>query len=61
MAIFMFMTNARKKDMTLNYILYIYYLVCFQKYNNNIEALIESSNKVNIITTIYALKLSFQV
>ena len=47
-----------KKNITLNYILCIYDLICFQKNNNNIKALINSCNKVNIITFIYILKLS---
>ena len=56
---FIYKVDISRKDITLDCILYKYYLVCFQKNNNNIEALINSITKINIITLIYTLKLSF--
>lgn len=55
----MLVTYIRKKDTTLNCILYIYYLVFFWKSDNIIKTLINYNSKVYIITSIYALKLSF--
>lgn len=37
----------------------MHYIVYCQKINNNIEALINFSSKVNIITLFYTLKLEF--
>ena len=55
------MTGTNKKDFILKCFLYIYYLIWFQKSNNNIKALIRFKSKVNTIILIYILKLSFEV
>lgn len=54
-------TDTRKKDITLNYITYIYQSVYFQKSNNNIEALINFDREINTKDLIYASKLDFQI
>ena len=54
-----FILNTSKKDINLNYILYIYYLVCFQKNRNNVEALINFGSEINIKSFAYTLKLGF--
>ena len=54
---FMLVINTNKKDRILAYILYIYYLIYFQKNSNNIEALINSNGKFNTITLTFILKL----
>lgn len=59
LAIFIYITNTNNNDLTLNYILYICYLVCSWKSTNNIEVFIDYSIKVNIITSIYSSKLGF--
>lgn len=53
------MINDSKKDITLDCIFYIYYLVYFQKCNKYINLLINLNNKINIITPTYILKLGF--
>ena len=53
------MTSTKKE--ILKYILYIYYLNCFQNNNSNIKTLIYFNSEVNIIASIYTLKLSFKV
>ena len=55
------MTNSNKQDITLDYILYIYYLIYFWKINNYVKALINSGSRVNTIIFSYSLKLSFLV
>ena len=55
------MINASKKDVILDYILYIYNLIYFQKSNNNIKTLINLSSEINTISSIFIFKLSFQV
>ena len=54
-------TTTSKKDLILDHILYIYYLVYFWKGRNYIKTLIDLDSKINIITLIYTLKLGFQV
>ena len=54
-----FILNTSKKDINLNYILYIYYLVCFQKNRNNVEALINFGSEINIKSLAYTSKLGF--
>ena len=54
---FILVINTNKKDRILAYILYIYYLIYFQKSSNNIEALINSNGKFNTITLTFILKL----
>ena len=56
-----FISVTSKKSIILDHILYIYYLVHFQKNSNNIEVLLDSCSKINIMTFIYASKLGFQV
>lgn len=47
-------TNAH---LLLEYMIYIYYLIKFKKDNNTeIQALIDFSNKFNVITLVYAKK-----
>lgn len=43
----------------LKHISYIYYLLYFRKDKNNVEALINLSSKVNVMTPTYAKKLGF--
>ena len=52
------MTNTSKKDKILVSILCIYYLICFQERNNNIDTLINFDNESNTITLAYIFKLS---
>lgn len=54
-----FITYTTEK--VLEYVLYIYYLVYFQKYSNNAEVLNDFSSKVNTITFINILKLGVQI
>lgn len=54
------MIDTKKKDITLDRVLCIYYLIYFQKYNINVKTLIYSENKVNIMTLTHILKLSLQ-
>ena len=49
------------QEIILNGIPYIHYLVLFQKNKANIQALINSSNKVNMITLAYIFKLGLKV
>lgn len=51
------MKSGSKKDITLEYILYIYYLFCLRKNSNNVEDFIDSTSIINIKTSIYTLKL----
>ena len=53
------MTDISKKDVTLDYILCIYYLIYFLKNKNNVKALINSTSKINVLTSIYILKFGF--
>ena len=53
--------GVSKKDLILNYILYIYYLIYLEKYSNNIKALIDFGNEVNIMTLVCTFKLGLQV
>lgn len=46
----MYMASTNEEDTILAFVLYIYYLVCFKKNNNNIKALINFNNKISIIT-----------
>lgn len=45
----------------LEYILYIYYLIYFKKYQIDIWTLINSRHEVNIITLIYIVILDFNI
>lgn len=55
-----FMTKTSKKDkVVLKRVLYIYYLLYFQKNTIEIKALLDFGNKVNAITPAYILKLDF--
>ena len=54
------MTNTIKKNITLDYILYIHYLICFKKNNQEIKLSIKIGSKIKVITSIYTLKLGFQ-
>lgn len=49
------------KDKIFEIILYAYYLVYFSKNSNNIEVLINFTNKVNIITYVYTLELGIYI
>lgn len=53
------MTNTKKKS--LKYVLCIYYLVDFQKHNNDIEVLIDFDSKIIILTLIYTLILGIYI
>lgn len=62
MATFILVIKANKKDdAILEKILCIYYLLCFQKDNVEINALTNFGSKVNIMILAYILKLDFQV
>lgn len=52
---------SKKKNIILEKVLFIYYLLCFQKKTLEIKALIDFNCKVNTITPIYALKLGFEI
>lgn len=51
--------NSKDHDMQLAKIPYNHFLVCFNK--NELGALINSENKVNVITPIYVSKIGIQV
>lgn len=53
LAIFMLLTSANKKIVILDFILYIYYLIPFQKGSNNIKTIINFSHEDNKITATY--------
>lgn len=55
------MISISNKNIILDYILYINYLICKKRNNNDVEALINFRNKVNIIILAYTLKLGLQV
>lgn len=55
------MIKASKKDVVLDRILYIYYLVCFQKDQDKVLALISSRSEVNAMTPTYISKLGLKV
>lgn len=63
LTIFALITKANKEDnIALTRILYIHYLLYFYKdKKNKVQALIDSSNKVSIITLAYALKLDLKI
>lgn len=52
---------SKEKEAALAKILYIYYLLCFQKNINEIQALINFGSKVNVMTPIYTSKLGLQI
>lgn len=52
-------TWASKKKMTLDWVPYIYYFICFKK--NKVKALINSSNEINVITLTYIVKLGLKI
>lgn len=45
----------------VNQVLYIYYLLYFQRNKDDVETLINSNNKINIITLAYTKKLGFWI
>lgn len=51
----------KKADLSLKYLLYIYYPLYFKKDKGNIKALINSNNKVNIIVLTYMAKLGLKI
>lgn len=51
--------KIKKKNVILNWILYIYFQIWFKK--NKIQALIDIGNKVNTMTLVYISKLGFKV
>ena len=53
----MLITDTIKKKLILDCILYINYSLCFWKSGNGIKPLIDSNSNINIITSIYTLKL----
>lgn len=61
METFALVIEASKKNnnVALLKILYIHYLLYFQKDTNKIQTLLDLSNKVNTIILIYTLKLGF--
>ena len=54
-----YLFNYSQKDITLNRILSIHYLLYFSKSKDNIEALPNFGHKINIVTTGYILKLDY--
>lgn len=50
---------SKENNIILNWVLYINYLIWFKK--NKVQALINSDSKVNVIISIYTLKLGLQV
>lgn len=54
-------TEVNKKDkVVLAWVLYIYYLLCFQKDNKyKLQTLINFGSKINAITPVYTAKLGF--
>lgn len=56
-----FVIITKKKDLILDNIWYIHYLIYFQKCNSNVETLIDSINEIHKITLIHTLKLDLQV
>ena len=59
LTISLLVTETSKEDVILKQVSYIYYLIWFKK--NEIQALIDSSSKVNAMTLTYAAKLDFKV
>lgn len=55
------MTKASKKDVILDYILWIHYLGCFWKANDKVLALIDLWSKFNTIIPVYISKLGLKV
>ena len=45
--------------MLFDWVLYIQHLICFKK--NKVQALLDSGNKVNVITPGFALKLGLKI
>lgn len=52
---------SNKNDVTLARVLYIHYLLYFQKITNKLQALLNFGSKVNTMTSVYISKLSFKV
>lgn len=60
LAIYILVIEVIKKDiLAFNWIVFIYFLIYFK--NNKIQTFINFSNKLNIITTRYNLKLGLKV
>lgn len=52
---------SNKNDITLARILYIHYLLYFQKNTNKLQALLNFGSKVNTMMPVYISKLGFRV
>lgn len=62
LAISLLITKTSKEDyISLKQMLYIYYLLRFQKNIISVKALIDPSNKANTIIPVYILKLDIKV
>lgn len=58
------MTGVRKKakpTLPLEYVPCIHYLLCFEKDQVKVKALLDSNNKVNIVTPAYTAKLGLNI
>lgn len=55
------MTKASKKDIVLDHIPYIHYMVYFWKDQNKVLTLIYSGSEDNVMTPIYVSKLGLKV
>ena len=56
----MSMTDNSDEKIVFEKIPYIYYLVCFQKYQEQIKILFDSGSKVNTMSLVYVKKLGFK-
>lgn len=54
-------TGAKEITLILEYVSYIYYSIQFKKNTDEIQALINSESKINVMTPAYGNKLSFQM
>lgn len=50
-----------KVPLPLEHILYIYHLMWFKKNQVKVQALLDSGNKVNTMTSVYMAKLGFKI
>lgn len=55
------MTDNSDKKVMLEKIPCIYYLICFQEDQEQIKALLNSGNKVNVISLVYIKKLGLKI
>lgn len=58
-AIFVLVTKASRKNVVLDWVLYIHYSIQFKK--NKVQALIHLGNKINAITPAFAFKLGLKI